>query len=397
MGVHVRSGRLARGRSSHIAAVHALHREPNMIPITVVKVGLEEEELVLQVLRSGMLAQGAMVQRFEQHCQEMTGAAHAVAVNNGTTALVVALEALQLKPGDEVVTSPFTFVATLNAILEAGATACFADISDTDFNLDPSTLLDVMTDRTRVLMPVHLYGQAADMTPIAALGDRRGIAIVEDAAQAHGARYANRPIGTYGQATFSFYATKNLHSGEGGVVTTNNDALADRLRLLRNHGMRARYQYELAGHNYRLTDLAAAVAIPQFDRLPAIIAARTANAQYFNHHLSDLEGVVTPATLAGRTHAWHQYTLRITTDSQVPRDTVVQRLNAAGIGAGVYYPRAVYDYECYRSHPAVRIAGTSPVAERIAGEVISLPVHQHLTEGERDQVVSAVHAAVQTS
>jgi len=365
-----------------------------MIPITVVKVGAEEEALVLQVLRSGMLAQGAMVQRFEEHCREMTGAAHAVAVNNGTTALVVALEALQLQPGDEVVTSPFTFVATLNAILEAGATARFADISDTDFNLDPSTLPTVLTDRTKVLMPVHLYGQAADMAPIAAVADQRGLAIVEDAAQAHGAHYGDRPVGTYGQATFSFYATKNLHSGEGGAVTTNDDVLADRLRLLRSHGMRARYQYELAGHNYRLSDLAAAVAIPQFDRLPSIIDARTVNAEYFNHHLSGLDGVTTPVTVAGRTHAWHQYTLRITADSPVRRDEVLKRLNAAGIGAGIYYPKAVYDYECYRSHPAVRIGAGSPVAECVAGEVISLPVHQHLTEGERDRVVSSVHAAV---
>ncbi|HRB04520.1 MAG TPA: DegT/DnrJ/EryC1/StrS family aminotransferase [Ilumatobacteraceae bacterium] len=368
-----------------------------MIPITVVKVGEEEEALVRQVLRSGMLAQGSMVQQFEQHCCEMTGAQHAVAVNNGTTALVVALEALQLQPGDEVVTSPFTFVATLNAILEAGATARFADVRDTDFNLDPDTLPAALTERTRVLLPVHLYGQAAEMTRIAAVADSHQLAIVEDAAQAHGAHYNGRPIGRFGQATFSFYATKNLNAGEGGVVTTDDDKLADRLRLLRNHGMRARYQYELAGHNYRLTDLAAAVAIPQFARLPAIIAARTANAEYFNHHLAGVDGLVTPLTLPGRTHAWHQYTVRITADCPVDRDTVLHRLNDTGIGAGVYYPRAVYDYECYRAHPRVHIDGGSRVAERVAGEVISLPVHQHLTEGERDQVVSAVQAAVRAA
>lgn len=245
-----------------------------MIPITVVKLGEEEEALVLQVLRSGMLAQGTMVQRFEELCRAMTGAQHAVAVNNGTTALVVALEALQLQAGDEVVTSPFTFVATLNAILEAGASVRFADITEIDFNLDPASLPAVLSERTKVLMPVHLYGQPADMAPIAATAAQRGLSIVEDAAQAHGAHYGGRPIGTYGQATFSFYATKNLSAGEGGVVTTDDDALADRLRLLRNQGMRARYYYELAGHNYRLTDLAAAVAIPQFNRLPAIVAAR---------------------------------------------------------------------------------------------------------------------------
>lgn len=365
-----------------------------MIPISVVEVGQEEEALVLQVLRSGMLAQGAMVQRFEHLCREMTGAAHAVAVNNGTTALVAALEALQLRPGDEVVTSPFTFVATLNAILEAGATARFADIAETDFNLDPATLQAQLSERTKVLMPVHLYGQAADMAPLAALADERQLAIVEDAAQAHGASYAGAPIGTYGQATFSFYATKNLQSGEGGVITTDDDELADRLLLLRNHGMRARYQYELAGHNYRLTDLAAAVAIPQFARLPGIITARSANAAYFTDHLAGLPGVATPATLPGRGHAWHQYTLRVTDECPASRDEVLRRLNAEGIGAGVYYPRPVYDYDCYRAHPGVVIGDGSPVAERVATEVISLPVHQHLTEGERDQIVGAVHRSV---
>lgn len=365
-----------------------------MIPITVVQIGEEEEQLVLEVLRSGMLAQGAMVQRFEALCCEMTGAAHAVAVNNGTTALVAALEALQLQPGDEVITSPFTFVATLNAILEAGATARFADISPVDFNLDPATLTAATTERTKVLMPVHLYGQAAPMAEIVGHADAHELAIIEDAAQAHGAGYDGRPIGTYGQATLSFYATKNLSAGEGGAITTDDDALADRLRLLRNHGMRARYQYELAGHNYRLTDLAAAVAVPQFGRLPAIIAARTANARYYEQHLAGLPGVVTPATLSGRTHAWHQYTLRITADCPLQRDTVLQRLNEAGIGAGVYYPKAVYDYAPYRAHPRVVIDGGAPVAEQIAGEVISLPVHQHLTEAQRDQVVAAVHAAV---
>lgn len=374
-----------------------MSQAPITVPITTVRVGPEEEALVLEVLRSGMLAQGAMVQRFEQLCCEMTGARHAVAVNNGTTALVVALEALQLQPGDEVITSPFTFVATLNAILEAGATVRFADISPTDCNLDPATVPAALTERTRVLLPVHLYGQAAPMAALAAFAADHQLSIVEDAAQAHGAAHEGRPVGTHGQATFSFYATKNLHSGEGGAVTTDDDRLADRLRLLRNHGMRARYQYEVPGHNYRLSDLAAAVAVPQFARLPHIISARSANAAFYQQHLAGLPGVVTPATLPGNVHAWHQYTVRVTADCPRSRDDVLQRLNAAGIGAGVYYPSAVYDYDCYRQHPRVIIGDGSPVAERVAGEVISLPVHQHLTEGQRQQVVEAMVAAVEPS
>lgn len=366
-----------------------------MIPISVVKNSPEAEELVLQVLRSGMLTQGAMVQHFEALCCEMSGARHAIAVNNGTTALVVALEALQLRPGDEVVTSAFTFVATLNAILESGATARFADIDADDFNISAPAVAERVTDRTRVLLPVHLFGQPCDLGAIAQTARQNKLAIIEDAAQAHGATYNGSRVGTTsGQATFSFYATKNLQSGEGGVITTDDDALADRLRLLRNHGMKARYQYEVPGHNYRLTELAAAVAIPQFAQLAIITAARTANAHYLSQHLAGLSGVVTPVTRPDRTHAWHQYTLRITADCPVGRDEIVRRLNESGIGAGVYYPRAVYDYDCYRNHPRVVIEGSNSTAARVATEVVSLPVHQHLTESDRDQIVAAVHAAV---
>lgn len=365
-----------------------------LIPISVVKTGPEEEELVLQVLRSGMLTQGPMVQRFEELCCEMTGARHAIAVNNGTTALVVALEALKLQPGDEVITSAFTFAATLNSILESGATARFADIDADDFNLNPAAAADLVTDRTRVLMPVHLFGQPCDLSGITQTAKKHGLALIEDAAQAHGATYNDTRVGTsVGQATFSFYATKNLQSGEGGVITTDDDALADCLRLLRNHGMKVRYQYEVTGHNYRLTDLAAAVAIPQFPRLANITSARTANASYFSNNLSGLPGVVTPVTRPDRTHAWHQYTLRITPECPTSRDEVLRRLNEAGIGAGVYYPRAVYDYACYRNHPRV-VIGDNPIAERVATQVVSLPVHQHLTESERDQIVAAAHASV---
>ncbi|QGG95987.1 DegT/DnrJ/EryC1/StrS family aminotransferase [Actinomarinicola tropica] len=361
-----------------------------MIPITVVRCEEEELALVEEVIRSGMLAQGPMVERFEAACREMTGAAHAVAVNSGTTALVVALEALRLAPGSEVVTSPFTFVATLNAILEAGATARFADISEDDFNLDPTRLDGVVGDATAAIMPVHLYGQAADMDPIVRIATESGATVVEDAAQAHGATYGGRPVGTYGLATFSFYATKNLQCGEGGVVTTDDDELADRMRVLRNQGMRDRYQYEVPGHNYRLSDLAAAVAVPQFARLDAVVAARSANAAYYGEALAGIEGLVTPTVRPGRRHVWHQYTVRIAPDARLGRDELVDALVAAGVGAGVYYPGAVYDHDCFRADPRVRIDGGCPVAERVATEVVSLPVHQHLTDADREQVADTV-------
>lgn len=358
------------------------------IPVSAVDIGDDEEKLVLEVLRSGRLAQGPMVERLEELFRDVTGAAHAVAVSSGTTALVASIEALGLEPGSEVITSPFTFVATLNAILESGATARFVDIDD-DFALDPSLVPAAVTDRTRVVMPVHLYGLPADMDAIARVAADHRIAIVEDAAQAHGARVGDRPVGTYGQACFSLYATKNVTTGEGGVVTTDDATLADRLRLLRNQGMRARYQYEIAGHNYRMTELQAAIGIPQMGRLDAMTAAREANAAQLTDGLDDIPGLVVPRPFPGRTHVWHQYTVRVTADARIDRDRVAEGLAARGIGTGTYYPRAVYDYECYRTHPRVVIE-PMPRAEAAAREVLSLPVHPQLRERDLDRIIRAV-------
>ena len=359
-----------------------------MIPITTVRFGAEEEALLLEVIRSGQLAQGPMVARFEATCAEMAGTSHAVAVNNGTTALVLAIEALQLRPGDEVITSPFTFVATLNAILEAGATARFADIGD-DFNIDPAAIEPVLGERTRVLMPVHLYGLAADMAGIAGVAHRRDLAIVEDAAQAHAASFGGQSVGSWGLGCFSFYATKNITTGEGGVITTNNDALADGMRMLRNQGMRQRYQYEVAGHNYRLTDLQAAIALPQFARMDTIISGRRANAAYLNEHLAGIEGLVLPSVPEGREHVWHQYTVRVEAGARTSRDGFVSAMNERGVGCGVYYPKVVFDYDCYRSHPRV-VQDDVPRAFATAGTVASLPVHSNLSASDLEQIVAAV-------
>lgn len=362
------------------------------VPITTVRFGEDEERLVVEVLRSGMLAQGPRVAELEGLFCAMTGARHAVAVNNGTTALVAAFQALDLRPGDEVVTSPFTFVATLNAALEAGATVRFADIGLDDYGLDPAAVDAVLTDRTRVLVPVHLYGQATDMGRLAPLADARGAAVIEDAAQAHGAEIDGRRVGTYGQACFSLYATKNVTTGEGGVVTTDDDHLADRLRLLRNQGMRARYQYELAGHNYRMTDLQAAVGIPQMQRLDQVTDIRRANAAVLDQGLAGLDGLVTPVEVPGRRHVYHQYTVRVTDDAPLTRDELGERLAAAGVGSGIYYPRLVNDYDCYRHDPRVA-ADHTPRAARAAAQVLSLPVHPHLGPGDLDRVVTAVRRA----
>ncbi len=360
-----------------------------MIPITTVRFGPEEEALVLEVLRSGQLAQGAYVERFEREFADLHGVSHAVAVNNGTTALVVAMEALGIGPGDEVITSPFTFVATLNAILEAGATARFADIGE-DFNISTEGIEPLVTERTKAIMPVHLYGYMADMQPIMDVATRHGLRVVEDAAQAVAAEYHGRRAGSYDVGSFSLYATKNLNTGEGGVVTTNDDAVADRLRLLRNQGMRQRYQYEVAGHNYRLTNLAAAVGLPQLGRIEEVSDIRRRNAAALRDGLADIDGLVLPSEPAeGRTHVYHQFTVRVTGDAAISRDGAIDELTRRGIGCGIYYPKVVFDYDCYRDHPGV-VAADVPNAFRAASEVISLPVHPYLTDADLDEIVRTV-------
>lgn len=360
-----------------------------MIPITSVRFGAEEEELVLQVLRSGSIAQGPMVKRFEDRFAELSGVKHAVAVNNGTTALVAALEVMDLEPGDEVLTTPFTFVATVNAILEAGASVTFADIREDDFNVDVNSLAERISARTKVLAPVHLYGQTADMAPIERLAQKHDLRILEDAAQSHLATYNGKAAGSFGVGTFSFYATKNLTTGEGGLITTNDDVLADRLRVLRNQGMRERYVYEVAGHNYRLTDLQAAVVIPQLERYEATVNTRKANAARLSKGLESISGIVVPRELPGRSHVWHQYTIRVTDEAAVARDEFVAKLQEAGIGAGIYYPKLIGDYDAYRDNPRVHLSDT-PVAARVARQAVSLPVHQWLSDDDISTIIDTV-------
>jgi perosamine synthetase len=363
-----------------------------MINVSEVRLGPEEEALVLEVLRSGRLAQGAKVEQFEGAFAQAHGAAYAIAVNNGTTALVAAMLALELEPGDEVITSPFSFVATLNSILEAGVTTRFADIG-ADFCLDPGSVEALIGPRTKAILPVHLYGLPADMGALSAIAERHNLAIIEDAAQAVGAKVGDRLIGTYGMACFSLYATKNITSGEGGVITTNDASKADLLRVLRNQGMRARYEYVVAGHNYRMTELQAAIAIPQLARLDEITKRRSENALRLTEGLSGIHGLQLPVEPEGRTHVYHQYTVRLGPEAVGDRNQLSQRLLDAGIGSGIYYPRLMHDYDCYRGHPLVGKDET-PHAEAIAREVLSLPVHQHLSDDDLDAVVEAVGSAL---
>jgi dTDP-4-amino-4,6-dideoxygalactose transaminase len=362
-----------------------------MIPITVVDVR-DAEDLVVEVLRSGAIAQGPMVKRFEDAFAGVAGTEHAVAVNNGTTALVASLQVLDLRPGDEVITSPFTFVATLNAILEAGATVRFADIRRDDFALDPDAVAAAISPRTKVLMPVHLYGQTADMGKLGPLAAEHGLHLIEDSAQAVGAAFDGRPAGSFGIGCFSLYATKNITTAEGGVITTDDDELAGKLRVLRNQGMRARYRYEVAGHNYRMTDLHAAVGIPQLRKLDELTAARRRNAKRLSEGLAGTPGLDVPRVLPHREHVWHQYSVLVGPHAFLERDEFAAALTEKGVGNGIYYPKIVFDYDCYADHPLIPDASVTdfPVAASVASQVLSLPVHPKLSDSQLDTVIETV-------
>jgi dTDP-4-amino-4,6-dideoxygalactose transaminase len=319
-----------------------------------------------------------------------------VATSNGTTALELALEAAGVGPGDEVVTTPFTFVATINAALRVGARVRFADILSDTFTLDPEALSAAITSSTKAVIPVHLYGQPAHVAEIVELCTPLDIAVIEDAAQAHGASEGGRPVGSFGTGCFSLYATKNMTTGEGGMVTTNNDDLADRLRVLRNQGMRTRYQYEAVGHNHRMTDLAAAVGIAEFGELDARTERRRSNAQILRAGLEGIEGLVLPFERKDCRHVYHQFTVRLTSDAPISRDGLADQLRAAGIDTGVYYPRPAYDYDCYRNHPNIKIEAM-PVAEQVSAQVLSLPVHPFLSDGDLGHIISSVQSILKHS
>lgn len=359
------------------------------IPISKVNIFDSARERIESCLTTGMLAQGPQVAELEALFASRHESDHAIAVNNGTTALVLALEVLDLKPGDEVITTPFTFAATLNAIIESGATAKFVDIGP-DFLMNPDLVADAMTPHTKAVMPVHLYGQMVDMDRlVTVLGGRSDIRVVEDAAQAVGSKFNGSAAGSYGLGCFSLYATKNVGCGEGGVITTSDSVLAERMRILRNQGMRARYEYVVPGHNYRLTDLHAAVAIPQMEHIDDLIDVRRRNAEFLRTGLSDLRGLVLPTSRPGDVHVWNQYTLRFTVDAPVTRDHAVSFLADNGIATGIYYPKLVFDYECYRNHPQVDVAEV-PIAAAMTKECLSIPVHPLLTQDDLETIVSQV-------
>lgn len=351
-----------------------------MIPISRPLIGKEEKEAVLAVLESGQLAQGPRVQEFEQHFAAFCGVKHAIATSSGTTALVAALLSHGVGPGDEVITTPFTFIASANSILFTGAKPVFVDVDQESYNIDPHLIEEKITENTKALLPVHLYGYPCDMDAIMHIAAEHGLAVIEDACQAHGAAIRGKKVGSYGTGCFSFYPSKNMTTAEGGMITTDDDEIADHARLIRNHGQSQLYLHQTMGYNFRMTELQAALGLVQLQKLPEWTRIRIENASYLSERLSN---VITPKVREGYRHVFHQYTVRVGRD----RDAALEKLNQAGIGARVYYPLPVHQQPFYRQ---LGYDESLPVAERMSREVLSLPVHPALTRDELDKIVSEV-------
>lgn len=341
-----------------------------------------------RVLRSGHFIQGADVEAFERECAAFLGAKHAIAVSSGTDAILVALMALGIKPGDEIICPSFTFFATAGCIARLGAVPVFAECHADSFNLDAADVARRITPKTRAIMPVHLFGQAAAMAPLQALAKTHRLALIEDTAQGLGARHHGQACGTIGDlGTYSFFPSKNLGGfGDGGLVTTNRDDLGELVRLLRTHGAKPKYYHKLIGGNFRLDALQCALLRAKLPHLPAYCAARQRNAAFYTERLAGLPGVTLPTVSPGNDHIWNQYTLRLAGAGR--RDALRQHLAANGIGCEIYYPVPLHQQECFSQLPKVAL----PVSEQLAHEVISIPIFPELTAAERDEVVAALRS-----
>lgn len=346
-----------------------------MIPIAKPLIGIEEIESVRKVMESGIVAQGPMVEEFESKFSDYLGVEHSIATNSGTAALHVSLLAHGIGEGDEVITTPFSFIATGNSIKYVGAKPVFADIGE-DFNIDIDEIQKCITPNTKAIIPVHLFGLPCDMKGLMDIAEDHDLILIEDCAQSHGSEYGGKKTGSFGTGCFSFYPTKNMTSSEGGIITTNDEVFAEKARMIRNHGMRRRYYHETLGFNLRMTDIEAAIAIEQLKKLDGFNEKRIYNANFFDRQLGKIKAIQTPARYAERKHVYHQYSIRVD-----ERDDLANYLNENGIGTGVYYPVLINEQYGFQKE------GPFPIADRCKDTILSLPVHPSVNEEDLNYIV----------
>lgn len=348
-----------------------------MIPIASPQLGSEEREAVDRVLKSGIIAQGPEVAKFEDEFAKMCGVKYAVATSNGTTAGHLVMIASGISPGDEVITTPFTFFATASVIIMAGAKPVFVDVEEDGFCLDPNQVESAITEKTKAIQPVHLYGELADMPSLIDISDKNNLVLIEDSAQAHSADSWEGKAGSFGNAGwFSFYPTKNMTTSEGGIITTNSEGLSSHCKVLRAHGMTAQYQHTEFGYNYRMTDISAAIGRVQLTKLDKFNSRRREIADKYNTSLSKY--VKVPENRRG--HVFHQYTILCN-----QRDELKEHLSQKGVGSGIYYPTLLYNYA-----PMSEFEADCPNAKRLTELSLSLPVHPGLSDSDVSKVIDSV-------
>ncbi len=360
----------------------------DIIPIARPAIGQDEILAVTEVLESGMLAAGERVAQFEQKFADYCSTTHAIAINNGTAALHAALLAIDIGLGDEVIVPSFSFIATATSVSMCGARPVFADVDEQTFNIDPARIEEKITEKTRAVIGVHLFGQPFDVDAVKKICDTRNLKLIEDAAQAHGALYNGAKVGGLSNlGCFSFYATKNMITGEGGMVTTNDRALADRVRLIVNHGQKEKYLHTRLGYNYRMTDMAAAIGLVQLRKLDKFNLRRRKNAEYYNANLS-VKGLITPKVMQGTSPVYHQYVVRLTEEFPMKRDEFMDYLKLKGIGSAVHYPIPIHHQPLYNTETG---PDPCPVSTRLSSSVLSLPVHPLLDQKELAHICDTIN------
>ena len=360
------------------------------IKVPIAKPIIDEEEInnVVEVLKSGIIAQGPKVEEFEEKFAKWIGTEYGIAVNSGTAALHTALVSCGITKGDEVITSPFTFIATGNTIIYTGAKPIFVDIDLKTYTLNPDLIEEKITEKTKAILPVQLYGQSANMERINEIAEKYGLIVIEDAAQAHGATFKGKNVGSIGDmGCFSFYPTKNMTTSEGGIITTDDEELAETARTFRTHGANIRYHHNTIGYNYRMTDISAAIGLAQLKKIDSFNDKRISNASYLNDGLKDVDGIITPYSTYNSKHVYHQYTIQV---EKGKRNDWVKIINDCGVGTGIHYPIPLYNQPVYKT---LGITSECPKAELAAESVISLPVHPSLTQEDLDIVINAVKKA----
>ncbi|RLI79744.1 aminotransferase DegT [Archaeoglobales archaeon] len=360
--------------------------------IPIAKPTVEDGEIkgIIEVLKSGMLAQGKVVEEFERSFAKYVGVDHAIAVCNGTVALDLALKALKIKEGDEVITTSFTFIATSNSILYQGAKPIFIDIDGKTYNINPDEIVDRITPKTKAIMGVHLYGHPFDVKPLMDICEDHKLVLIEDAAQAHGAECESKKVGGFGIGCFSFYPTKNMTTGEGGMITTDDANFAEKIRLLRNHGDTGKYNHTMLGYNYRMTNIQAAIGMEQLKKLDELNKKRRENAKYLSSNIK-VDGLVKPFEKRSVKHVYHQYVIRVEEEFPMYRDEFMQYLTDEGVGCAIHYPKPIYKQQLYVE---LKCQASCPVAEEVSKKVLSIPVHPGLTKDELKFIVKTVNDVV---